>query len=147
MTGVAKTVADCLKYRNKIGLDVALEALREAWGKKRMTSDGLCQGLPHGQRDVPVSGNFGMSVRSIGASIRDRLLLAPNSPWREAITSQEELLLEAEAVVPEPYPAPAASDPFPYPARYLWAALLARIFEIFPMTCTHCGGEIGPSPL
>jgi predicted transcriptional regulator of viral defense system len=26
---VAKTVADCFKYRNKIGLDVALEALRE----------------------------------------------------------------------------------------------------------------------
>jgi len=27
---VAKTVADCFKSRNKIGLDVALEALREA---------------------------------------------------------------------------------------------------------------------
>jgi predicted transcriptional regulator of viral defense system len=26
---VAKTVADCFKYRNKIGLDVAIEALRE----------------------------------------------------------------------------------------------------------------------
>ena len=27
--GVAKTIADCFKYRNKIGLDVALEALRD----------------------------------------------------------------------------------------------------------------------
>jgi predicted transcriptional regulator of viral defense system len=27
----AKTVADCFKYRNKIGLDVALEALRDGW--------------------------------------------------------------------------------------------------------------------
>jgi predicted transcriptional regulator of viral defense system len=27
--GPAKTVADCFKYRNKIGLDVALEALRD----------------------------------------------------------------------------------------------------------------------
>jgi predicted transcriptional regulator of viral defense system len=27
---IAKTVADCFKYRNKLGLDVALEALREA---------------------------------------------------------------------------------------------------------------------
>ena len=27
--GVAKTVVDCFKYRNKIGLEVALEALRE----------------------------------------------------------------------------------------------------------------------
>ena len=41
ITGVAKTVADCFKYRNKIGLDVALEALREAWHEKRMTSDDL----------------------------------------------------------------------------------------------------------
>ena len=32
---VAKTLADCFKYRNKIGLDVALEALREAWRKRR----------------------------------------------------------------------------------------------------------------
>jgi predicted transcriptional regulator of viral defense system len=29
ITNPAKTVADCFKYRNKIGLDVALEALRE----------------------------------------------------------------------------------------------------------------------
>jgi predicted transcriptional regulator of viral defense system len=39
--GVAKTVADCFKYRNKIGLDVALEALREAWNDKRATMDEL----------------------------------------------------------------------------------------------------------
>ncbi len=39
--GVAKTLADCFKYRNKIGLDVALEALREAWRRKRFTMDEL----------------------------------------------------------------------------------------------------------
>lgn len=38
---VAKTVADCFKYRNKIGLDVALEALREAWRSRRATSKDL----------------------------------------------------------------------------------------------------------
>jgi len=38
---VAKTVADCFKFRNKIGLDVALEALREAWNDKRATMDDL----------------------------------------------------------------------------------------------------------
>lgn len=38
---VAKTVADCFKFRNKIGLDVALEALREAWNGKRVTMDEL----------------------------------------------------------------------------------------------------------
>lgn len=41
ITSVAKTVADCFKYRNKIGLDVAMEALREAWHEKRMTSDDI----------------------------------------------------------------------------------------------------------
>ena len=38
---VAKTVADCFKFRNKIGLDVALEALREASNDKRATMDDL----------------------------------------------------------------------------------------------------------
>lgn len=37
----AKTVADCFKYRNKIGLDVALEALREGWRTRRFTMDEL----------------------------------------------------------------------------------------------------------
>ena len=37
----AKTVADCFKYRNKIGLDVAIEALRDCWRKKRATTDQL----------------------------------------------------------------------------------------------------------
>lgn len=37
----AKTVADCFKYRNKIGLDVALEALRETWRERRATMDDL----------------------------------------------------------------------------------------------------------
>lgn len=41
VTGVAKTIADCFKYRNKIGLDVALEALREAWHAKRMTNEDI----------------------------------------------------------------------------------------------------------
>jgi predicted transcriptional regulator of viral defense system len=37
----AKTIADCFKYRNKIGLEVALEALQEGWRTKRFTMDEL----------------------------------------------------------------------------------------------------------
>lgn len=37
----AKTVVDCFRLRNKIGLDVALEALREGWQDKRFTVDEL----------------------------------------------------------------------------------------------------------
>ncbi len=41
VTNPAKTVADCFKFRNKIGLDVALEALRACWGEKKCTMDEL----------------------------------------------------------------------------------------------------------
>ncbi|MBK1621549.1 transcriptional regulator [Lamprobacter modestohalophilus] len=34
ITNVARTVADCFKHRNKIGLDVALEALKETLGQE-----------------------------------------------------------------------------------------------------------------
>ncbi len=37
----SKTIADCFKFRNKIGLDVALEALREAWRARIVTMDEL----------------------------------------------------------------------------------------------------------
>jgi predicted transcriptional regulator of viral defense system len=33
--GVAKTVADCFKFRNTIGMDVALEALNEGWRERK----------------------------------------------------------------------------------------------------------------
>ena len=41
ITSPAKTVADCFKYRNKIGLDVALEALREGWRSRKVKADDL----------------------------------------------------------------------------------------------------------
>ncbi len=38
---LAKTVLDCFKFRHQIGLDVALEALREAWRSRQVTMDDL----------------------------------------------------------------------------------------------------------
>jgi predicted transcriptional regulator of viral defense system len=43
VTSPARTVADCFKYRNKIGRDVALEALRDCWRQRRATMDELWQ--------------------------------------------------------------------------------------------------------
>jgi len=37
----AKTVADCFKYRNKIGTEVALEALQDCWQKRAATLNEL----------------------------------------------------------------------------------------------------------
>lgn len=39
----AKTVADCFKYRNKIGLDVALEALKDCRQRRLCSNDELWQ--------------------------------------------------------------------------------------------------------
>ncbi|MBU0499598.1 MAG: transposase [Gammaproteobacteria bacterium] len=72
-------------------------------------------------------------------------VLVPNSPLRPAVTA-----LAPEAVAPGPESKPAvetAADDLPEaigrsPARYLWAMLLARIYEAFPLTCPHCGAEM-----
>jgi predicted transcriptional regulator of viral defense system len=39
--GVAKTIADCFKQRNKIGIDVALEALKDARAQKKVSANYL----------------------------------------------------------------------------------------------------------
>lgn len=38
---VARTIADCFRFRSKVGLDVALEALAESWRAKRLNLDEL----------------------------------------------------------------------------------------------------------
>jgi predicted transcriptional regulator of viral defense system len=37
VTSIAKTIVDCFKYRNKIGLDIALEALKEGIQEQKTT--------------------------------------------------------------------------------------------------------------
>jgi hypothetical protein len=37
----SKSVADCFKYRNKIGLDIALEALKDCLRQRKATPDDL----------------------------------------------------------------------------------------------------------
>lgn len=43
VTNVARTIVDCFKFRNKIGTDLAVEALRDGWSKKRFTMKELWQ--------------------------------------------------------------------------------------------------------
>lgn len=38
---VAKTLADLFKHRSKVGLDLAIEALREAWWERKFTMEAL----------------------------------------------------------------------------------------------------------
>ncbi|MFA7323513.1 MAG: type IV toxin-antitoxin system AbiEi family antitoxin domain-containing protein [Candidatus Nanopelagicales bacterium] len=47
VTSPARTVADCFKFRSRVGLDVAIEALRSAWESRTVTMDELWQAAGH----------------------------------------------------------------------------------------------------
>ena len=54
VTTVAKTVADCFKYRSTVGIDVAIEALRDAWRRKKASMGQRSDGTgPHPARSAP----------------------------------------------------------------------------------------------
>jgi hypothetical protein len=38
-----RTIADCFRFRNTVGLDVALEALQDAWRNRKLNLDELHQ--------------------------------------------------------------------------------------------------------
>ena len=46
--GVAKTVADCFRHRNKIGLSVAIEGLQEALRQRKATPAEIAHQAEHG---------------------------------------------------------------------------------------------------
>ena len=71
-------------------------------------------------------------------------VLAPNAPLRPAVTA---LAPEQNADACAPRLDTAADEAGSVQAgagkaRYLWAILLARIYEAFPLTCPHCAGEM-----
>jgi hypothetical protein len=89
-------------------------------------------------------------------------VLAPNSPHRAAVTalatpaqpSKQVVVQTAPAATGEGAPGVAplghVSPPTPEPAppakrspvHYLWAVLIARIYEVFPLLCPKCGGQM-----
>jgi hypothetical protein len=88
-------------------------------------------------------------------------VLAPNSPHRAAVTALATPAQPAKQVVVQTEPATTgegapgvtrlgqAIPPTPEPAppkrskaHYLWAVLIARIYEVFPLLCPLCGGQM-----
>ena len=75
-------------------------------------------------------------------------VLAPHSPLRAAVTAQAGLPLDPSAgplVPPAPGVSPdarTADTPPAAHARYLWAVLIARIYQILPLICPVCGSEM-----
>ena len=41
ITSPARTVVDCFRYRNKVGIDVAMEALRDSIRTRKTTTDEI----------------------------------------------------------------------------------------------------------
>ena len=93
-------------------------------------------------------------------------VLAPNSPLRAAVTAlaqaapTQPVTAQAEpastgvgvgvgafGVVQQGDALPTQADPAEpvppkRPAHYLWAVLIARIYEVFPLLCPNCGGQM-----
>jgi Putative transposase/Transposase zinc-binding domain len=86
-------------------------------------------------------------------------VLAPNSPLRAGVTALAAPVQVATAqigllsapqgapgVAPPQgsaiSPAPEPVQPKRAPAHYLWAVLIARIYEVFPLLCPICGGQM-----
>ena len=66
-------------------------------------------------------------------------VLAPNAPLRTAVTA---LAPEATIAPPAPNQEPTAEPAHRRAARYKWALLLARFYEVFPLVCPLCGAEM-----
>jgi hypothetical protein len=75
-------------------------------------------------------------------------LAAPAQPARQVVVQTEPADMSegapgvtplGHAIPPTPEPAPPAKRS---PAHYLWAVLIARIYEVFPLLCPLCGGQM-----
>ena len=85
-------------------------------------------------------------------------VLAPNSPLRAAVTAlaqpAKKVVLQTEpattgegapGVTPLGHGSPPTPEPAPpkrSKAHYHWAVLIARIYEVFPLLCPKCGGQM-----
>ena len=78
-------------------------------------------------------------------------VLAPNSPWRSAVTALAAAPESPETATDEAKAEAETEDaPVRQAARFVWALLLARIYdrrkslwdEVFPLICPKCGGTM-----
>jgi len=71
VTSPARTVVDCLKFRNKIGVDVAVEALRDYWRLRKGTADELWRQADRLRmaKVIPVLGRDGVMTRKTPVNV------------------------------------------------------------------------------
>jgi hypothetical protein len=82
----------------------------------------------------------GLRAHSPGARSTARLgVLAPTAPLRTALTA---LAPGATTAPPAPNQEPATEPAHRRAARFAWALLLVRIYEVCPLVCPDCGGAM-----
>ena len=74
-------------------------------------------------------------------------VLAPNAPLRQVVTTYAGLPLSDKPVLPDQKSVntedlTGGHSKLPSSSVYLWAILIARIYEILPLVCPQCGGEM-----
>ncbi|APW47178.1 hypothetical protein RA876_13350 [Rhodoferax antarcticus] len=63
--------------------------------------------------------------------------------WRAATRQTRTCgLMDCHGLRPRNDGKPTPPRPPRPPSHYLWAALIARIDEVFPLICPHCGGQM-----
>jgi hypothetical protein len=67
-------------------------------------------------------------------------VFAPNAPLRKLVTTQADKAIAAPAISRSKNE--EAESRKKLGTRYLWASLLARIYEVLPLVCPHCGSEM-----
>jgi len=71
-------------------------------------------------------------------------VLALNSPWRALVVAQAGRKPGAGSKAPRQKTVRTdfGATQAGHPARYLWAQLLARIYGVFALKCSGCGGRV-----
>ncbi|MCP3852741.1 MAG: hypothetical protein GY694_21315 [Gammaproteobacteria bacterium] len=80
-------------------------------------------------------------------------VLAPNSPFRASVMAMAGLSVTHEPIQVQSSDHNKEEEPIEQeqeqenkpkhpPNRYLWAMLLARIYNLFPLLCPECGAEM-----
>ena len=75
-------------------------------------------------------------------------VLAPNSPYREQVTSHASLILDDGYITTADRSQELGTENDDVSIKksssshYLWAILIARIYAVFPLICPDCGGKM-----
>ena len=99
---------------------------------------------PSPERQQFSRSDSGVDIAAVQSSAPLLWVLVPNSPWRAQVTAQAGRRLTAGSKAPRPKlvrEVAGATRPG-QGARYMWAALLARIYGVLALQCSRCGGRV-----